>query len=470
MLRQIIGYGPASLLPAFLSFAMVYVFTRMLPRAEYGLYTLAWNSILLGQSVLFYSLAQGTARLYPSAQLNRTTMNLLKSGYCILGVLAAIGVLLTGLVTLLSADTAIWFVGPLLILRGTINLNQDINRIAGRVLRYTLVVATDAMIGFIAALILVRLMPTATSLLLGLSIGSLCGMAIDGPRIISAVRSGNVERPVVQQILHIGGPLGLTFLLSASLQYADRFIVGGIISTGELATYAVAWALVSQPVTIIGSSIAIATTPLAMHALDVDGHEAGREQAGRNGMLIIALIAPAAGGLAVCHEQLAGLLTGPEFHSMVSRLIPYIAGISFLRAVSMFYLEQAFYLSRRSDLMLYAYTPAAVVNVVLNLIAAPIFGISGVLVTAGISQILTTLGLLFFARNVFPLPFPPKSLLTTAVATLAMMLVVYVLHADVTWLGLLRQIGIGGLVYGVAMFLLDGLQIRSGRRWMLGRR
>jgi O-antigen/teichoic acid export membrane protein len=108
-----------------------------------------------------------------------------------------------------------------------------------------------------------------------------------------------------------------------------------------------------------------------------------------------------------------------------------------------------------------------VVNVVLNLIVAPIFGISGVLVTAAISQVLTTIGLLFFARRVFPLVFPAKSLLSIAAATLAMAIAVYALHADVTWLGLIKQVAVGGLVYGVTMFLLDGVEIRSGRRWMM---
>ena len=89
MLRQIIGFGPASLLPAVSSFAFVYVFTRILPRAEFGSYTLALNAVMLCQSILFYPLAASTARLYPSAHLNGTTAILMKSSYnifCILSV------------------------------------------------------------------------------------------------------------------------------------------------------------------------------------------------------------------------------------------------------------------------------------------------------------------------------------------------------------------------------------------------
>src|ERR1700760_1491893 len=120
MLRQIAGYGLASLIPALLSFVLVYVFTRMLPREEYGQYTLAWNAVMFGQAIFYYALAQGASRLYPMAQANGTTWNLLKSGYFILGIMVGIGAVLTGLSVFLSPDAAIWMVIPLLTLKGTI--------------------------------------------------------------------------------------------------------------------------------------------------------------------------------------------------------------------------------------------------------------------------------------------------------------------------------------------------------------
>jgi O-antigen/teichoic acid export membrane protein len=327
--------------------------------------------------------------------------------------------------------------------------------------RFTLVVATDALIGFATALLLVRLMPTASSLLLGLCVGSVCATMLDGPRMVSALRRGHIQRPILREITRIGAPLSLTFLLSASIMYADRFIVGGFISTKELATYAVAWSLVSQPITLVGSALAIATMPMAMHALDLHGYQAGRTQAGRTGMLIIALIAPAAAGLAMCHEQVATLLTGAEFRATVSTLIPFVAGISFLRAVGSFYLEHAYYLSRRSDLMLYAYIPPAVANIVLNLIAAPIFGIAGVLVTAAICQVMTAAGLVYFARGVFPLLFPWRPLVSVAAASIAMMIAVYMLHADVSWFGLAQQVIVGAAVYGIILFATDAFEVRT---------
>jgi hypothetical protein len=57
--------------------------------------------------------------------------------------------------------------------------------------------------------------------------------------VLSAVRGAHVDRLVTKQIGNIASPLMLTFLLSASVLYG-RFIVAGMLSTDELAMYAVA--------------------------------------------------------------------------------------------------------------------------------------------------------------------------------------------------------------------------------------
>ena len=286
-------------------------------------------------------------------------------------------------------------------LRGMINVNQDINRMAGRMTRYNLIVGTDAVVGLSAALILVWLAPLASSIMLGLCISGLCCVAIDGSAVLAAVRIGHIDRRVTREIGHLASPLILTFILNALLLYGDRFIVAGMLSTAELATYAVASALVIQPITMIGSAIAISTGPLAMHVLDTKGFEAGQTQAMRNGLLVVALIIPACAGLAVCHEQIAALMTGAQFRAAVSTMIPFIAGIALLRGVTMSYFESAFYLAKRTDLMVYAYAPAAIVNVGMNLILARSFGINGILTTAAISQALMLGGVVFLAGAYF---------------------------------------------------------------------
>src|SRR4029077_2981498 len=105
----------------------------------------------------------------------------------------------------------------------------------------------------------------------------------------------------------------------------------------QLAIYAVASSLVIQPISLIGVAISTATLPLAFQELERNGVEAGRRQAGRNGVLTVALMAPGCAGLAVCHHQIADLLTGEQFRSVVAQLIPWFAGIAFLFGMSTFY-------------------------------------------------------------------------------------------------------------------------------------
>ena len=466
MLRRLIGYGPANLLPALFAFLVVCVFTRMLPRSEYGIYILAWNGVLLGQSVLFFALANTAARLYPVAEAQGSTADLMKSSYLIFGLLVSALLPLLAAVIYLQTDAAIWLTIPLLALRGLVNVNQDLNRMANHAITYNIIMVTDTLVSFATAFVLVDIWPSAFSLLAGMCIGSLCCVIISAPSMVSAWRLGNINQTTIRQIGYIALPLALTFLLSGSLMYADRFIVGGFISRAELATYAVAWALVLQPVTIIGGTIAVATLPLAMHALDAQGFEAGQRQASRNGILVVALVLPACAGLAICHEHIADFLTGTEYHAAVTILIPYMAGIAAVRGISMSYLEHAFYLSKRTDQMFYAYIPATVANIGLNLIAAPLLGVPGVLMTAAICQALMTGGLLLFGRRVFPLLLPLDNLIKVIGASVIMMMAISLLDAPVSWVGLIEQVTVGLTVYSTTMFVINGVGMRT---WLLSR-
>ena len=115
-------------------------------------------------------------------------------------------------------------------------------------------------------------------------------------------------------------------------------------------------------------------------------------------------MAPACAGLAVCHHQIADLLTGEQFRTVVAQLIPWFAGIAFLFGVSTFYLVQAFYLALRPNQLLWAYGPASLATLVLNIALVPFFGLWGAVASGGISQIVLMAGLVIVGRRVFSLP------------------------------------------------------------------
>jgi O-antigen/teichoic acid export membrane protein len=460
MLRQILAFAPASVAPALLSFGFVYVFTRALTPGEYGIYTLVSNTFLFIQAVVFWSLASALVRFYPEAERTSRIDSLLKTGYSMFAV--GIGLLLgvSALLALWPIDAVMWFVVLLLALRSGSNLFSVLYRISGHVGRFNMVVVIENAVGFLAAVALVHMAPNASSLLLGLCVGSLCCVVVYGPWLLSAFRRGSFDFCMAKQFWAYGVPLGLTAILSQTSSYTDRFVISWFSGGEQLAIYAVAWALVVQPIGLIGGAISGATLPLSIQVLEKHGVEAGRRQAGHNGLLIMALMTPACAGLAVCHHHIADLLTGEQFRPMVAQLIPWFAGVALLYGVSNFYLVQAFYLALRPNRLLWAYAPASLATLVLNIALVPFFGLWGAVASAGISQIMLMVGLLVVGRRVFLLPVPREAG-RIVVATGCMSALIYWINAPVTWPGLFLQIITGCLVYGLMVLGLFRAEIRS---------
>src|SRR5262245_12400039 len=67
LFRHILGYGPANLVPAVISFGSIYVFTRLVSPGAYGDYALVGGVALLCQAVVFYWLQVGTMRFVAAA-------------------------------------------------------------------------------------------------------------------------------------------------------------------------------------------------------------------------------------------------------------------------------------------------------------------------------------------------------------------------------------------------------------------
>ncbi len=203
MLRQLITFAPASVAPALLSFGFVLVFTRSLTPDNYRIYTLVSSVMMFLLAVVFWPLASAMVRFYPEAEKTSQVDSLLKTGYSMFAVGTALVLGVSVLVALLPIDAVMWFVVPLLAVRSGSNLSLALGEFAGNYGRYNAMVLIENVVGFLAAIALVRMSPSASSLLLGLCIGSLCCVVVYGPWVLRAYRTGRIR------VLHGRTVLGL---------------------------------------------------------------------------------------------------------------------------------------------------------------------------------------------------------------------------------------------------------------------
>jgi O-antigen/teichoic acid export membrane protein len=259
-------------------------------------------------------------------------------------------------------------------------------------------------------------------------------------------------------------PLTTIAVAASILQLSDRFLLGTLGDAEMLGIYAVDFSLVDRPISLICSSVSTVTFPLAVHVLENEGREAGRLQNAKNGTVLLGLLLPACVGLALTAPLIAAVLVGDQFRVGVARLIPIFCLMALCRGVRTHFVDHAFHLARRPGMMFWTYAPAALCNILLNLIAIPRYGPYGAAFVGLICQAGTLAMGWTMSRIVFPIWLPPAFLLKSIAALSPMIAILTIATFPPNLLGLICAIGIGGGLYLASALVLDRGEIRSALR------
>jgi O-antigen/teichoic acid export membrane protein len=470
--RQIIGYFPSVIVPAFVSMAMVYAYTRLLTPAAFGSYTFVFSVVLVLQTSLFFALPIAVVRFYPQAAATRQQDRFLKEAYALFYGMAGVAVVLCvgiGLLVDLPADyrLAAWLALPLLLFRSLVQLNQSVNRSGNRMARHNTVEGLHAALGFglgLVALFVVGHGPEA--IILGLLIAAIICASIDF-RLLGAPfhpTAGAFRRQELHQLIDYAWPLVGAQATEIIMQNGDRFLLGSLAGTEMLGIYAVAYSLVERPTTLICLSITTATFSLVMQVLERHGKEAARIQAGRNGIALLAIALPACAGLALTADYVSAVLVGPAFRGGVAALIPIMCFAALIRGVRAHFVDHAFHLSGKPLTMLWGYVPATVLNILLNLWAVPHYGMFGAAWTSVICQIVVFSASWYLGNRQFPVWLPPAQVVRSLLAIVPMAAALILVRFPLDWLGLIAALLMGGTVYVASAIALDVGEIRS-RGW-----
>lgn len=476
MYKQILGYIPSNIVPALVSFGMIYAYTRLLTPTEFGAYSFIFSAVMIVQISCFIAIPVAVMRFQPAADIAGRRAEFLREAYAIfywvsLAVIV-VCVLASLVVELRPEHYAIAWIGvPLLVSRSAILVNQAVNRSDNAMGRYNLIECSHAALGFILGLMLIMLTgPSARSVLLGLLVAAAVCAAIDTRLLLSPLRrhvSGEVGRPFLSQLVSYSWPLATVAMASSVLQLSDRFLIGTLASAQMLGIYTVAYSLVERPTTLISSAISTATFSYVVQTLEKEGPDAGRHQLGLNGVALIALTLPACVGLSMTSQHIAAVLVGPGFREGVAALIPIMCVTALIHGIRNHFVDHTFHLSGRSAMMLWTYGPAAIANVAINFVTVPVYGMFGAAWTGLGCQAVALLLSWLVGRRVFPLWLPLRQVARIAIAALAMAAAIASFAFPLTWLGLLGEVSLGAAVYAVVCIALDvgGTRSLVRARW-----
>ncbi|MCC6241172.1 MAG: polysaccharide biosynthesis C-terminal domain-containing protein [Phycisphaerales bacterium] len=269
-----------------------------------------------------------------------------------------------------------------------------------------------------------------------------------------------INRPILARLAQYGLPLSLTVALAVVIGTCDRYLLAWYLDEASAGSYAVAYDFTTQTLTLLMLAINMAAMPLAIRAYELEGPAAAQEQMRFNATLLLAIGVPAVLALAILVQPLVHNLLGAQFRTAATRIIPLVALGAFLANFKAFHFDSAFQFAHRTIYQVWIVLAAAVVNVILNVLFIPRWGLEGSAIASVLAYIVSIALTIYYGRRQFVLPFPWKACSTVCLAALIMGAVLWPLrhHTQPLMLGL--QIIVGVATYAAVLLLTNFLNSR----------
>ncbi|HEX5377111.1 MAG TPA: lipopolysaccharide biosynthesis protein, partial [Phenylobacterium sp.] len=258
-----------------------------------------------------------------------------------------------------------------------------------------------------------------------------------------------------------GLPVALSLILALVLATTDRFLLAAFLDQAAVGLYHAGYSLANRTLDVVFIWLGAAGGPALIMALERGGRRSLQEAAREQAQLMLLLTLPAAMGLALVAAPLSQLMIGGALAAGAAHVTPWIALSGLLAGLTTHYFHQAFTLGRRTAFLMAAMAIPAGINVMLNLILIPRFGLDGALWATPASYGIGLAASMLLGRRAMSLPIPWLTLAQAGGASVAMALVVTRLPALGGLPELLLKAGAGALVYGAIVAGLDAGGLRS---------
>lgn len=460
--RTILKYIPVQVTRAMVGFGAIAVFSRLLSPEEYGRYALILAAMALINIATFTWLEAAVARFHARAERFARLAHHLKAAYRLYaGMALLIGASGAVVIWFLPMDAhfkaAAGFALAHMLLRAALQVGMETYRAAGEVGRYSILEILVLGGGFAIGAALVLLTDLgAAGVFAGMAVAVGIAALVDVPVMLARSKGGRAKRRRTRLYAGYGAGVSASVIFEHLLSVGDRFLIAAFLGAGAVGVYAAGYGLGDRLIDILFVWLSIAIWPMTIRALEREGEGAARDMARKAASIMAAVTFPAAAGLILVAEPLTRIMIGEAMRAEAALILPWIAVAGLLRGMMTYYFHEAFTLKRRSGLMAALMAGAALLNLVLNLILIPRFGIYG---AAGATVIAYALSLLLCAivsARIFPLPLPWDAWSRAALATAVMSGFVWLLpDLQPALLDLFVKAGAGAAVYGAMALALN---------------
>jgi O-antigen/teichoic acid export membrane protein len=472
--RHLLTYLVPNLAQAVASFGTVAVLTRFMTPAEYGRYALVYAAMTLAQYLTLTWVEAAAARFYSDAvekneKPNHFATLIRASLWCSL----AFAILSAAIMFVWPGDMALKltlaaaFGGVLM--RTVIKIALETRRMAHEAKRYAVVETTHTMLGFFMAIgLVIGFGMGPQGAFLGLAIGSLIVVFIEGPALWLAAKGGYPDPARASAYFAYGAPLAGGLILNLALTSGDRFVIGAYLGEADVGAYAAGYQVAARILDIIFAWGSTAITPLLVAAYERGGAREVIPIAKDGYAVRLGIGAPAAIGIALLAQPICEILIGESLRDRAAEIVPWIA-LAGLMTGMCDYFSEAFMLSKKALERAMLMLVPTILNLGLNIILLPRIGLMGAVIATVVAYAVGMVLLALVGRRHIALPIPFGETAKIALACAVMAAVVYAAPSLGGVPEILLKATLGGVAYGSAAILLNLADARTKLNSLMAR-
>ena len=426
LMRMVIGYGAVQWAGPFLSLIFTPIITRALTPGDYGVadYLLTIVSAL-STLALFGIPSALTTHFNDQPEDLGWQRSVIGSAFVIVGfsgilfggALFIFAPALTAFVPILGPYTALLRLMAVILMIGlTGSVLTTASQAALRVrwgMVYSLISIVGTVVGNLLFIVVLRL-GTTGMILTSVTTGLATWFAA---MILTRRMIGRPSLPVMKKLLRSGSILLPTVMAFWALQVSDRLFLGQQVTATELGYYAIA----NRMAGLVGVAMApiyASWTPLALAVQHKPGSVARYVSMSR--YLIVTVLAMGL-GIGLFSTEILIVLTRPAYLPAA----PYVGFLAYMYVFSGFgaVLTTGALMGKQLASVTGAIVTGAIVNVVLNYLLIPRYGVWGATVATVIGYGVPQVILYFSLRIRYPIPYPIGRFMAAFGVQLALMLV-----------------------------------------------
>jgi len=269
-----------------------------------------------------------------------------------------------------------------------------------------------------------------------------------------------------RRMLIFGVPMIGWELAGITLNIGDRYVIQTVLGSGPLGVYSVGYTFCEFVQAILLSSIGQAIMPMYVRSWEENGEEATRQFI-RQALHFYAMLAlPVVAGLSAVGGDILVFLASEKYRESAT-IIPYV--IAGMAVNSMVIIVGAGLFIHKHTLMIAGLVAAcAVLNIMLNVLLVPHWGIIAAAVATLISYVALALSMLWVSARRMPISFPWASAAKFGGISAIMYVVVIQLPTSNNVVTVASRIVVGALLYSVMVWTLDKqarAAVRTGIAW-----